>query len=43
MIKKVLKNVVRKPPVAVAAQTDLARVAGGDPPGSKIKETLVGD
>ena len=43
MIKKVQKNVVRKPRAAVLAQTDLARVAGGNPPGSKIKETLVGD
>jgi len=42
MIKKA-KNAVRKPRVLVLAHADLVGVAGGDPPATKIKETLVGD
>jgi len=43
MIKKAQKNGARKPQVAVLAQVDLPHVAGGDPPPTKIKDTLVGD
>jgi len=43
MIKKSQKNTPRKSRAAVLAVPELARVVGGDNPGSKIKETLVGD
>jgi len=44
MIKKAKKNAARRPQVAGLAQADLPHVAGGDPPpGTKIKDTLVGD
>jgi len=42
MIKKKQKNAPPKPR-AVVTQADLVIVTGGDPPPSKIKETLVGD
>jgi hypothetical protein len=42
MIKKA-KNAARKPQVAVLAPVDLPRVTGGDPPATRIRETLVGD
>ena len=43
MIKNAKKNAARRPQIAMLVQADLARVAGGDPPPTKIKETLVGD
>jgi len=42
MIKKKQKN-VRMPRAAVLTPIDIAHVAGGDPPPTKIKDTLVGD
>jgi len=42
MIKKKQKNTARDPQMAELTPGRLASVAGGDPPPTKIKETLVG-
>jgi len=43
MIKKKQKNTPRESRAALLAQDDLTRVSGGDPPMTRIRETLVGD
>ena len=43
MIRKTQKNAVRRPRAAVLTLVDLATVNGGDPPPTKIRDTLVGD
>jgi len=43
MIKKTQNHAPRKPRGAVLTKAGLTVVAGGDPPPTKIKDTLVGD